>query len=74
MAYAPGKHGSPEFRVGVDVMNVKLPERTTFASFVQTMSEQESTFESKGRFSGITTAFLVDTGGDQCTVSNCLPI
>ncbi|KAI0269251.1 hypothetical protein BC834DRAFT_865500 [Gloeopeniophorella convolvens] len=39
MAFAPGDHGPPAFRIGVDVMKVQAPQREGFASFVHTVGD-----------------------------------
>jgi 4'-phosphopantetheinyl transferase len=42
MAFGPGDHEPPVFRVGVDIMEVKLPQREPFPQFVRIFSEQVS--------------------------------
>jgi len=45
MAFAPGEHGPPAFRIGVDVMRVRLPRGERFTSFLRavgdTLTEEE---------------------------------
>lgn len=45
MAFGPGDHEPPVFRVGVDIMEVKLPQREPFPQFVRIFSEQLTTLE-----------------------------
>ena len=40
MALAPGAHGPPEFRLGIDVMKVHLPRRQTLLPFLETTTDQ----------------------------------
>lgn len=42
MAFAPDEHGTPAYRVGVDVMKVQLPRREPFVSFVHTVGDTVS--------------------------------
>ena len=40
MAVAPGLHDPPAFRVGVDVMKLRVPGRESVRSFVNTVGDQ----------------------------------
>ncbi|KAH7916743.1 4'-phosphopantetheinyl transferase superfamily [Hygrophoropsis aurantiaca] len=40
MAFGTGDLGPPAFNIGVDVMKLKIPPRSTFASFVDSVSSQ----------------------------------
>jgi len=40
MAFAPGVHGPPGFKLGIDVMKVHLPRRQTLLPFLETMTDQ----------------------------------
>ncbi|KNZ74423.1 L-aminoadipate-semialdehyde dehydrogenase-phosphopantetheinyl transferase [Termitomyces sp. J132] len=51
MAFAPGIHNSPVFNIGIDVMKVRIPDRNTLASFVESVSDQLTTSEYHGLFS-----------------------
>ena len=64
MAYGVEKYQSPEFRVGVDVMKVQIPQRTTFTELVQTMNHQVFIFESNIHSCEVTLWLLADTYGD----------
>jgi len=45
MAFAEGRYDPPAYRIGVDVMEVKLPPRDTFRGFVHTVGDQLTRFE-----------------------------
>ena len=40
MAFAPGVHGPPAFRLGIDVMKVHLPRGQTLLPFLETLADQ----------------------------------
>lgn len=42
MAFGTGDLGPPAFNVGIDVMQLKIPPRTTFVDFVDSVSSQAS--------------------------------
>ncbi|KAF9246978.1 hypothetical protein BU15DRAFT_84556 [Melanogaster broomeanus] len=42
MAFGTGDLGPPAYTIGVDVMQLKVPPRTTFSEFVDVVSSQES--------------------------------
>ncbi|KAF8897293.1 4'-phosphopantetheinyl transferase superfamily [Infundibulicybe gibba] len=52
IAFAPGAHQPPAFSIGVDIMKVRVPARSTFASFVQTMADQLTPLERRLVFAG----------------------
>ncbi|KAA1466168.1 4'-phosphopantetheinyl transferase [Dentipellis sp. KUC8613] len=45
MAFAPGVHDPPAYRIGVDVMKVQLPLREPFRSFVDTVGDTLTSLE-----------------------------
>lgn len=45
MAFAEGRYDPPAYRIGVDVMQVKLPPRDTFRGFVHTVGDQLTSLE-----------------------------
>ncbi|TFY72500.1 hypothetical protein EVG20_g505 [Dentipellis fragilis] len=45
MAFAPGVHDPPAYRIGVDVMKVQLPLREPFRSFVDTVGDTFTSLE-----------------------------
>ncbi|KAF5393899.1 hypothetical protein D9757_000214 [Collybiopsis confluens] len=45
MAYAPGTTHPPAYALGVDVMQVRLPRRDTYRSFINTFTEQLTPLE-----------------------------
>ncbi|TFK56063.1 4'-phosphopantetheinyl transferase [Heliocybe sulcata] len=45
MAFAEGRCDPPAYRIGVDVMEVKLPPRDTFRGFVHTVGDQLTSLE-----------------------------
>jgi len=47
MAFAAGEHDPPAYRIGVDVMQVKLPPRETFKNFVFTVGDQLTILEQR---------------------------
>ncbi|KAG6820443.1 hypothetical protein H0H93_000439 [Arthromyces matolae] len=51
MAFAPGIHDPPAFSLGVDVMKVRIPDRCTFASFVESVSDTLTPLEYTSLFS-----------------------
>ncbi|KAI0049587.1 4'-phosphopantetheinyl transferase [Auriscalpium vulgare] len=52
MAFAPDEHGTPAYRVGVDVMKVRPPRRESFASFVHTVGDTLTDLEKRLLLSG----------------------
>lgn len=42
MAFAPGEHGPPAFRIGVDVMKIWTPRGEGFASFLRGVGDTVS--------------------------------
>ena len=44
MAFAPGVYGPPAFRIGVDVMRVRLPRGERFTSFLRAVGDTVSRY------------------------------
>jgi len=47
MAFGPGEHDPPAYRLGVDIMKVELPKRESFPTFVRIFSDQLTPLETR---------------------------